>query len=181
VPLDVVQRGMQQLIVNPAVQPCADAIAVATPSTPIDLDADETEVLAVLDTLGTNDVVRTDEADEATENDDVSVDSPGDSPPVTPPPNPSVACIKCERPLRSGNMVSCGLCGASFHTGCMTSNSAGKCFFLCIGSPPHKHRCSRTTSQLPMLTYCLSAPSRFTVRPPHIVRLGGPKGWWDGQ
>jgi len=131
VPLEVVQRGMQQLIVNPAVQPCADAIAVASPppSTPIDLGADETDVLAVLDTLGTNDVVRTDEADVATENDDVSVNCPDDSPPVTPPPNPSVACIKCERPLRSGNTVSCGLCGASFHTGCMTSNSAGKCFF----------------------------------------------------
>jgi len=42
----------------------------------------------VLDTLGTNDVVRTDEADEATKNDDVSVDSPDDSPPVTPHPTP---------------------------------------------------------------------------------------------
>jgi len=26
--------------------------------------------------------------------------------------------------------VSCGLCGASFHTGCIKSNSAGKCFVV---------------------------------------------------
>jgi len=38
--------------------------------------------------------------------------------------------------------------------------------FLCIASPPHKHTCSSTMSQLHMLTYCLSvALDGLIVRP----------------
>ncbi len=121
VPVDLVQRGMQQLIVDHALHPCTVPAPAPAPAL-IDLAADaedDSRVLSVLDTLGENDVVRTTEADEATD------DDPDYATEVAPPS----ACIRCERPLRTGNMVSCDLCGASFHTGCMTTNSAGKCMF----------------------------------------------------
>ncbi len=38
-------------------------------------------------------------------------------------------CVKCERPLRESNRVSCKFCGIWVHPGCQSTNHQGRCSF----------------------------------------------------
>ncbi len=139
VPLELVQRGMQDLIVQHALGTDADVPAVPRaapfigPVLPDEL-VGQAAALAVLDTLDDPEIERESLSDEEEEEDSPASDPDPEPPAVLPsrvdlnPPMPDF-CLRCERPLRTNNAIQCVnmACKAWFHVGCISTSSSGKC------------------------------------------------------
>jgi hypothetical protein len=127
VPEDLIQRGMKDLIVDFALKsdPPANPVPVPVVSPPPPA-AEQDAALSVLDTMGSQNVERVDVPDE--ESSDESENSETEL--IEKEPTELSVCMMCERPLRMPHVVKCVPCGISFHPGCVSFSSSGKCM-LC--------------------------------------------------
>lgn len=127
VPEDLIQRGMQHLIVDFAVKSDPSPRPVVAPiAPPPPTEAQQSAALSLLDTMEGQDIQRVDEPDE--EGEDESGSDVSDSSEETEEQHTELSiCMLCERPLRFPNVVKCNFCQISFHAGCVSFNSAGKC------------------------------------------------------
>ena len=130
-PVELLQRGMEALILEPAMAPLPPPLSPAPPKTvraavPSDVVAVDS-ALAVLDNLGGNDdkaVNLPDELDPPSE--------PEAEPEVTLGPAPTVppadaVCLRCERPVRAKNGAACVKCHAWHHVGCLAGSDPAVC------------------------------------------------------
>ena len=130
-PLDVLQRGMESLILEPALAPLPPPLSPIPPKTvrpaaPSDVVAVES-ALAVLDSLdGKEDksVDLPDELDPPSEPEPEAEAEPGPPPTVLPP---NSVCLRCERPFRQKNASACVKCHAWHHVGCLADSDRSIC------------------------------------------------------
>ena len=140
VPLELVQAGMQKLIVDPALGVKEDErtagfigpLQFIGPLLPSDL-VEQQEALAILDTLDGHDAHRTNQPDEVEadqEEDEVEEDEPQ---PTGQGKVMGSQCLRCERPLRANNAAPCPnpACDAWYHSGCLAGAQEGKCHVCC--------------------------------------------------
>ena len=127
VPLDLLQRGMEALIlVSPLPSP------LVAPRAPETVEAVAPD--AALAMLGGDDAApNLDLPDEAGDSSDGASDASEADEPVAPPaiagPPDGTFCMRCERPVRAKNGSKCPnpRCVAWYHVGCADPQGAGKC------------------------------------------------------
>ena len=136
VPEDILRRGMESLILSPALAPAPPPLTL-----PVLCDQNETPDLALddalnsLDTLGAHDVALDPNASDQNETSSESSsesEEEQEAPPMPPPPPPETgekACMRCERFVRAKNSLQCPHCSAWYHVGCI-GNNLGRCM-LC--------------------------------------------------
>ena len=130
-PLDLLQRGMEALILEPALAPLPPPLSPLPPKTvravvPADVAA-VSSALTALDSLGGKEdkpVNLPDELDPPSEPEPEPEGEPGPPPTVCPP---DAVCLRCERPVRVKNSLACVKCHAWHHVGCLAGTDPAIC------------------------------------------------------
>ena len=135
VPVDLLQRGMETLILQSALAPLPPPLTTlprppVPASAPVLVGASVDAALALLDTLKAHDAQPVDLPDENGSSDSSDSEAgprpDGQMPSV---PLEDTTCMRCERPVRPKNSARCHKCRAWYHVGCL--GEPGACMLCC--------------------------------------------------
>ena len=133
VPHDLLQRGMESLILAPALAPLPPPLTHMTSDPhpePADVERSDA-ALGALEGMGAHDVPLNPDAPDSDESisssdDDQSEEDEAPPAPGVAPPREEPWCMRCERPVRPKNSTQCVKCAALYHVGCLDS-LRGRC------------------------------------------------------